>query len=178
MNKEATKSLSGSTIFQKALKYGLMGNFLLIVGMGIFYFFLDNLITGVRNSSLFIALIFMFFAVREYRAENSNQLMFWQGTFVGLFTFFVFAVVSTLIIYVFTGYVHPESLTSYVNFKLNSLEQYREMLGEDEYRIYREKTVSLGPSGVAMDHLFTQFYVGLFGSAIVAALLRKTPTSA
>ena len=178
MNSSNLQKGSGTLIFKKALKYGLMGNLMLIIGIGIFYLLFDNIVTSTRNLSIFIVLIFMFFSVREFRTDNSNQLMFWQGVFVGLLTFIVFAAVSGFILYVFTKYIDPHSLTTYVNFKLDSLEQYEEMLGEEKYAEYYEKTRSLGSFGVAMDHLFTQTYIGVFGSAIVAAILRKTPNAA
>jgi hypothetical protein len=168
---------TGILFINKSIKYGLLGNLLLIVGIGFFYFLFENVVTNSRNLSIFIALIVMYFSVKEFRNENSNLLMFWQGVFVGLFTFFVFAVVSMFVLYVFTKYIDPNSLTTYINFKLASLEQYKEMLGEEQYAEYYEKTKALNSFGVAMDHLFTQFYIGVFGSAIVSALLRKMPNA-
>jgi predicted membrane protein len=177
MNNGIQTSGTGALIIRKSIKYGLLGNLLLIIGIVIFYFLLENIVTNIRNLSLFVVVIFMFFSVREFRSENSQVLMFWQGIFVALFTFLVFAVVSAVIIYVFTRYIHPQSLTTYIEYKLASLEQYREMLGDERYDEYYTTTKDMRSLGVAMDHLFTQFYIGAFGSAIVAALLRKTPSA-
>jgi hypothetical protein len=167
----------GRLLISKSIKYGLAANLLLIIGMAVFYFLFENVITSTRNLALFIAAIFMYFSVKEFRAENNNLLMFWQGVFVGLFTFLVFAAVSGIILYIFTKYVDPQSLGTYVEFKLASLENYKEMLGEEKYLGYLKQTHNLGPMGVALDHIFTLFYIGVFGSAIVSALLRKAPAA-
>lgn len=163
-------------IIAKSLKYGLIGNLLFAAGIGVFWFLFENVVMSARNLSVFISLIFMFFAVKEYRADNGNILLFWEGIFVGLATFFVFAVISGFILFLLT-YIDPQTLAVYKNFILESSQQYKDIL-DDKYAEYSERARMMKPFDVSVYHWVTLFYVGIFGSPIVAIFLRKTPRAA
>ena len=76
--------------------------------------------------------IFMFFAVKEFRSQNGNLLMFWQGVFVSISTFLVYVLTSMLIIYIYTKIIDPGALEIYISFKLESLDKFKEMVGDEK----------------------------------------------
>jgi hypothetical protein len=167
MNSEVVnRAPFGKHLVKKSLKFGAMAAVLLMVGMGIFYFIFDNKITSIRDLTVFFTLIFMFFAVKEFRSDNLNRLMFWQGTFIGLFTALTFAAFTALIVFVYIQYIDPQSLTNHIDFLLKS-EVLKASYDESEIR-------SLDASGIATHFLFTIMYIGVFASAIIAVILRKT----
>ncbi len=171
---ESTKGFS-RTIFAKGIKYGGLGNLLLISGLILFYFLFDNVLFNIKNLTVFIMVIFMFFAVKEFRSQNGNLLMFWQGVFVSISTFLVYVLTSMLIIYIYTKIIDPGALEIYISFKLESLDKFKEMVGDEKYQAYYQQTKELNPFTVAIENLVTLMYTGIFSAMIIAAVLRKAP---
>lgn len=169
--------MRGKRIFITGLKYGLAAVLLLVVSFAAAWFIVENHVLTFRQLSIVVALVFMFFAVKEYRAKHDRKLLFWQGSFVSLFTFLVFAIFSALALMIFLNHVDHDALSFYLNYKLESLDQYREHIGEEKFRDYYQQTQSQSAASIAMDHLFSMAYIGIFGSLIIAAILRKTPAS-
>lgn len=120
-------------------------------------------------------ILFMFFAVKEYRSNQRERLLFWQGAVTAIMTFILFALFSTLSLAIFLEYIHPDSFAYYIDFKLESLERYQEMMDTEEFARYSADTKTKTPKGIAMEHLYRLSYFGVFGSLFIAAILRKAP---
>jgi len=161
--------------FGIALKYGLSGAALTLVGFTIAYFIFDNAVQSFRQLSFIMVIVFMFFAVKEYRATQSERLLFWQGAALSALTFLIFGLFTALALGIFLEYIDPESFSYYINYKLESLERYRELMEADEFTRYSEMTKNQTPQGIAIEHLFGLIYVGVFGSLFIAAILRRAP---
>jgi hypothetical protein len=161
------------------LKYGLIGG-CLVIGLILFLYLMDkNPLSNARYSDLFVLLVFILFAVREFRDVHNNKVLhFWQGLSVGVITALTIAVMSSICIVVIC-LADRELLPAFVSEKIEFVNQNKTSLIEtideraysDTIRGLKETTIT----DMALDDFLKKTLIGLILSIIISVIFRKKP---
>jgi len=160
------------------LKYGMLGGFIVILLILIFYFLdLDPLIK-IKVADLFILSIFIFFSLKEFRDRyNNRQLHFWQGMTGGAINYLTIALISAVFILVMTVIIDPEITTKYIESRIALLNENKQTLVETmDEETYEEALAGVRETtglDLAVDDFLKKSIIGLFLTTIIAVILRK-----
>ncbi len=161
-----------------ALKYGTTGGVFLIILFLILYYTNENPLLYSKLIDVFILLIFLVFAIREYRKiYNNGELHFWQGMSVGILTYIGMAMISAVFIYIMTAVVDPQLLTHYIESRMIMLEENKETL----IKTIDEQAYLKSVSGVkkttafdlALDDFLKKTITGLIITIAISVIFRK-----
>ena len=161
------------------LKYGLIGGGL-VIGLILFLYLMDkNPLSNARYSDLFVLLIFILFAIKEFRDVYNNKVLhFWQGLSVGMITALTIAILSSVCIAVIC-IADPNLLPAFVSEKIEFVNQNKASLIEtideraysDTIRGLKETTIT----DMALDDFLKKTLIGLILSIIISLIFRKKP---
>ncbi|HEX8041076.1 MAG TPA: DUF4199 domain-containing protein [Chryseosolibacter sp.] len=168
-------------LFKVSVRYGVLaaiiGSCLLI---GLYYLHRHPFLIPVYVDFRIILFgVFIFFTLREIKDYYQNgYLYFWQGIFASILFTSVYAIVSSLVVYVFTSAV-PEFLNDYVNLSIQQLKSLPpdviEKIGKDVYLRNMAALPSANASDLALLYFSQCFLISLFISVILSVILRRHP---
>lgn len=168
-------------LIKVSLRYGVLaaiiGSCLLI---GLYYLHRHPFLIPVYVDFRIILFgVFIFFTLREIRDYYQNgYLYFWQGIFASVLFTSVYAIVSSLVVYVFSSAV-PEFLNDYVDLSIQQLKSLPpdiiEKIGKDVYLRNMAALPSTEPSDLALLYFSQCFLISLFISVILSVILRRHP---
>ncbi len=170
-------------LIKVSLRYGILAA---IIGstiiMGLYYLGRHPFLIPVYFDFRIILFgVFIFFTLREIRDYYQNgYLYFWQGIFASVLFTTVYAIITSIILYLFITAV-PEFLNDYVDLSIQQLKSLPsdviERIGKDVYL----RNLALLPSTQAGDLVFLyssqSFMISLFISIILSVILRRHPKS-
>lgn len=162
-------------------RYGLIGGVLGFVLVMVLYYINRHpfLIPVFFDFRVALFAVFMFFVLKELRDFHFGGLLFfWQGIAAcGLFVI-TFAIIASLLIWIFAINV-PGFVIQYIELATNQLKTFPketiDQIGQDVY----ERNLALLPDTKGFDMAalyFVQcFGIGLFISIIISVILRRQP---
>lgn len=178
---KAVDSGDSSTAMGKvALKYGLVGGALTIISVLVLSTFEDNPIMKARFLDFLIIPIFIFFSLKEFRDYvNRRILHFWQGFVLGLVCYLMISLISASFIFTYTKYLNQSVFRSYVEQRVDYLEEneegLKEEMGEQVYKDTLSSVRNISPLDIALDDLIKKSAIGTLITIIIAVILRKVP---
>lgn len=158
--------------------FGLLGAVLILIYFFAFYSLGKNPLLYMSTFDLLFPVICMALAMFYFRDKlMAGKMHFWEGLFIGLLTNFIATFVSAFIIYIFISFVDTQLLTKHIadlqNLVVASKQQINEQFGKDAYSGTLQKIQATTASDVALDNFIKKFFICLFASGFVAAVLRK-----
>lgn len=168
-------------LFKVSVRYGVLaaiiGSSLLI---GLYYLHRHPFLIPVYvDFRILLFGVFIFFTLREIRDYYQNgYLYFWQGIFASILFTSVYAIVSSLVVYVFVSAV-PEFLNDYIDLSIRQLKSLPadiiEKIGKDVYLRNMAALPSTKGSDLALLYFSQCFLISLFISVILSVILRRHP---
>jgi hypothetical protein len=165
-------------MIQVAIKYSMAGGAILIILFLILYFTNENPLLYSKLIDVFILLIFLVFAIKEFREiYNNGVLHFWQGMSVGILSYLGMAIISAVFIYIMTAMVDPQLLTHYIESRMIMLEENKDTL----IKTINEQAYLKSMSGVrnttvldlALDDFLKKSITGLIITIAISVIFRK-----
>ena len=161
-----------------AFKYGIAGGIVLIILFLILYYTNENPLLYSRLIDVFILLIFLVFAIREFRqVYNNGKLHFWQGMSVGILTYIGMAMISAVFIYIITTIVDPQLLTHYIESRMIMLEENKdtliETIDEQAYLKSMSGVKNTTAFDLALDDFLKKSITSLIITIAVSVIFRK-----
>ncbi len=161
-----------------ALKYGIAGGAFFIILFLILYYTNENPLIYSKLIDVFILLIFLVFAIREFRqVYNNGKLHFWQGMSVGILTYIGMAMISAVFIYIITTIVDPQLLTHYIESRMIMLEENKdtliETINEQAYLKSISGVKNTTAFDLALDDFLKKSITGLIITIAVSVIFRK-----
>jgi hypothetical protein len=164
-----------------ASRYALIGGILGFVLVIILYYIGRHpfLVPVFFDFRVALFAVFMFFVLKELRDYYFGGLLFfWQGLAAcGLFVI-TFAIVASLLIWIFALNV-PGFVSQYIQLATNQLKTFPQETIDQIGREVYERNLALLPSTSGFDlatlYFVQCFGIGLFISIIISVILRRQP---
>ncbi len=126
-------------------------------------------------------IVFLIFILRELREYYFDGLLFfWQGMSASFIFTFVFALVASTLLLVFT-YLKPEYITSYIQLALAEVktypEEYIKEIGKANFDEGVKNIQLIGGGYLAKRYFFTSFFYSFLISIVISVILRRQPKS-
>lgn len=169
------------------LRYGLIGA-LILIGLNVAVLILlgipdaDDYALGevIGYSSIFVALVPVFFWIKQYRDEvGGGALSFWKGIGVGVAIATVPSVAFAVYNLVYVKVIDPDFSEKYMQYSLDSA---RADMSADEFERYASQLEA--QSAMLTDPLFqtvlmflTVFLIGVVVAILSSIILRQTPAT-
>lgn len=162
-------------------KFGSLGGSLSIILFLILYFAGKNPLILSRQIDIgyiIIALIFIFFSIKEFR-DNSNNgvLRFWQGIIVGFLTYLLISIIYAFFIIIFIEWIDNEPLIDYKNDSINFLMEHKqtfiEELGKENFEVAITEMKQMTSLKISYSHFLQKTIIGLFLTVILSVILRR-----
>jgi hypothetical protein len=161
-------------------RYGVISAISLITGISILYYagkhpLLINVFFDLR---ILVFILFIFIALREFREDFNNKILhFWQGIYIGLLVYIIAALLTSLFIWVFAGWIEPDFLNSFISTSMENLQINKEIiiesLGEKNYQAAIEGLPTTSANNLAFDYFLKSMPIGFILTFIIAIFLRK-----
>lgn len=168
-------------LIKVSLRYGVLAA---VIGccLLVMLYYMDRhpfLIPVYFDFRIILFLVFIFFTLREIRDYYQNGLLFfWQGIFASIFFTLVYAIVTSLFLFLFVHFV-PMFLTRYVALSVEQLKSLPadiiERIGKDVYSKNLAALPSTGAGDLVLLYVTQSFMISFFASIILSVILRKQP---
>ena len=161
-----------------AVKYGLTGGVVFIVLFIIIYFTNKDPLLHAGLIDVVILLIFLIFAIKEYRdVYNGGLMQFGEGMTIGILAYLMMALISSFFIYIMTTIVDPKLLSHYIDIRMAMLREHKETLIEtiDESAYIKSLAGVKNTTAfdLALDDFFKKSITGLIITIAVAVIFKK-----
>jgi len=166
------------------LKFGFVSALLSIILMWTLYSFgrHPNLLPLYFDSRIILLLIFIYFAIREYKEyHNNGMLHYWEGMALGIMTYVVMGLLGALFILVYDNF-DASFVTSYVTGAREGAEKFRDELingaqpvkmSEEEFNRHMVALSNTTAWVLAKDYFIKTCFLGLFMPFVYSAFFRK-----
>jgi len=166
------------------IKYGLVASIFNIILLVIFFQMGRHplLIPIYFDSRIIIFLIFIYFAIRDYRENhNGGYLHLWEGMILGIITYVIVGIVGAFFIKIY-GSINPEFLSGYISDTVQGMEANKEELvngsqkvkmTQEEYDGYVEIVKNTTISNLAVDYFIKTLIIGFLIPMIYSVFFRK-----
>ena len=166
------------------LKFGSASALLSMVVMWVLYSFGKHplLIPLYFDSRIILLLIFIFFAVREYKEYHGNGMLhYWEGMALGITTYVVMGLLGGLFILIYDIF-DATFVTTYISGAREGAEKFRDELlngsqpikmTEEEFNRHMEALGRTTSWVLAKDYFIKTCFLGLFIPFIYSAFFRK-----
>lgn len=141
-----------------------------------------SLLPPYLDSRVVVFIIFIFFAIREYRDyHNGGYLHMWEGLTIGFFVYATVGVTGYIYILVIDS-VDPAFIESYRDMAIAGLHNMKEELvhgpqsvtmSESEFNEHLNKLKVTSAGDLATDYLIKSGVIGFFIPLIYTVFLRK-----
>ena len=171
-------------LYRTSLIFGSAGALINIVLL-LFLYFLGRhplLIPPFLDARLLIFLVFIYFAIREFKYnQNNGTLHFWQGMILGVLTYTIIGLLGSFFVYLFSSF-YPEFLNRYISGALDGMEAMKEEMinGPQKVKLTLEeynkqfKLLSDTSSGqIALDYFIKSMIMGFFIPLVYSIIFRK-----
>jgi len=163
-----------------ALKYGLTGALLYVVALVVLYQIGSNPIMSNTLSGILVLILFVFFAVKEFRdIYNNKQLHFWQGLLLGTATYLIIAVISACFYYIYLSYINQELLINIQEIQREFLADNKVDMIEERGEAWYQESFDMIDNITVMDLAWDDFLrkagIGVFVTIIISVILRRVP---
>ncbi|GGG41476.1 hypothetical protein GCM10011414_08750 [Croceivirga lutea] len=162
------------------LKYGLYGAVCISILFMLSWYVLDNLSFATQEvlgyASMVIALLFVFFGIKEYRdKENNGKISFRTALTIGLLISVITAVCFGILDVIYTEVLNPNFMETYYK---DSVEQLRQALPPEEFEsklteLESQKELFTNPLFSFGLMAMTVFLIGFIISLISALVLQR-----
>jgi putative flippase GtrA len=129
----------------------------------------------IGYSSIVISLLFVFFGIKNYRdKENNGYISFGRALGVGMLITLFAALGFAIIDFVYTSYINPEFVESYMNHSIEKLQL--EYSGEElanKTKEVKESFEGMTSFGLALFMFSTVILIGFIISLISSLVLNK-----
>ncbi len=171
-------SVNQRNMARVAVKYGLTGGSIFIGLFIILFFTNEDPLLHAGLIDVVILLIFLIFAVKEYRdVYNGGSMQFGEGMTVGILCYLVMVVISAFFIYIMTAIVDPKLISHYIDTRMAMLQENKETLIEtiDENAYLKslagvKKTTAVD---LALDDFFKKSITGLIITIALAVIFKR-----
>lgn len=180
MTDQELTAKTNSPLVRLAGKYGLISAAALILGLVIIYYagkhpLLINIVFDLR---ILIFALFIFIGIREYKQDyNSGMLHFWQGLSIGLILYISAALITSLFIWIFAGWLDVDFLSSFITTSMETLEINKqviiESLGERNFNAAMEGLPTTTAGNLAFDYFLKSMPIGFILTIVISMLLRR-----
>ena len=178
--KESTKVKKPSPLVRVAGKYGAIAGLVLITGLIVIYLagkhpLLINILFDLR---ILVFILFIFVALKEFKDDrNQGILHFWQGLYAGIIVYITAAMVASLLLWAFAGWIEPDFVASFISQSLSNLEGNKEIiiqsLGEDKYNSAVSGIPSTTAGNLAFDYFLKSMPIGFILTLIISIIMRN-----
>jgi H+/gluconate symporter-like permease len=165
-----------------ALKYGLIGGAILVIGFLIPYFIWGeptDYTMGeiIGYTGMILSMITVFFAIKSYRDKFSGgKISFLKAFGVGAYVSIIAGIIFGIYSFILYAYVMPEFIDKYYSYGIDQIkksdvpqeEKERKLKEIEEYPAWMKSPVF---NGFLM--CITVFAIGLFITLISAAILKR-----
>ena len=162
------------------VRFGSIAGLLCIVLFVVLRLMEVNPLVESRIVDLVLIPIFLYFGLKDFRDYRNDGIMhYWQGMTVGVITYLLMALISSVWIMIFLELIDPSLLSQYISDRValieGSKQQIAEQMGEQTYldaksEIYRITTLDL-----AIDDFLKKSIIGLMLTIMISVILRKRP---
>jgi hypothetical protein len=123
--------------------------------------------------------VFVVMTLKEFRDDHQEGMLYFGQAMFGSFIFtFIFAMVASLLIWIFCLII-PEFVTTYIKVATEQLiliqPEVIEQLGKEEFEQNLSKLPDTLGSDLAMDYFGKTFIISFFISIIISVILRRQP---
>lgn len=167
-------------------RYGMYAT-LVIVGLGMFGFFVINKMMGYSLQEIYgyltmlLSMIFVFLGIRHYRDEvNNGRLTFGQGLKIGVLIVLIPSVFFGLFDMLYTQVINPGWANEYYTQYLQKIKASTppDKLDAVLKKVAAEKEFFNNPVMLFLVMTFTVFIIGFIVTIISSLALRRSSTAA
>ena len=158
------------------LKQSRLVNGILLIGglLSIKFLFstIQNPILSILSIIASIAIIyFLYRATALHRDHDCDGKISFASAFYFSFRLYAFgAVISSLIIFIYTGFINKDDLEIMIDQGLKAYEAFGVKINDDMYNYMQ---LIFKPSSFAIIYIFSSLFVSAFWSLIIAAIVKK-----
>ncbi len=158
--------------------FGVLGALLILLYFFTFYFLNKDPLLYLSTFDIALLVLCMALAMFYYRDKlGAGKMHFWEGLYIGFLTDLIGTLLSTVAIYVFIAFLDRELLgihiTELQNMFAKSKQQINEQFGPDAFNRTMQHIGETTAWNVALDIFLKKFFISLFATGFVAAVLRK-----
>ena len=176
---------SASPLLKIPIKFGVFAALLSIAVILVMYFSGKHplLLPPYLDSRILIFLIFIYFAIREYKDNfNGGLLHFWEGMILGIVLYVFAGLMGGLFIYTFSRF-QPEFVGLYISQATEAVTIAREQLingqqavtmTQEEFEGHLASLKETTASILAVDYFIKTCIVGFFIPLFYSVVFRKT----
>jgi len=162
-------------ILRTVIKYGIVGGVINIAYYLGMYWAGENPIGPSKNiADVFVMAVFLLFAIIEYSYLDAYH-RFWKYMTVGIGSYLLVSVISSIFILVMLTSIAPELHQDYINERLQMMEQNKETFLEKFEAAHYEETYkavqNTRPAQLALDDFLKKSMIGLFLSILISFAL-------
>jgi hypothetical protein len=163
------------------LRYGIIGGIAGFICLIALYYmnwhpFLVPVFFDFRIVLFSVFIVFSLRELREYYFEG--LLFFWQGMIASFLLTFVFAMIVSGLLLIFT-YVQPDFVTSFINLSLEQVKTYTTediaKIGKENFEMGVKSLKEADGAFMAKRYFFQCFIISFFISIIISVILRRQP---
>lgn len=171
-------------LFRVPLKFGLVASVLSVAIMIVLFYTgrHPSLVPPYLDSRILIFLIFIYFAIREFKEfYNNRYLHFWQGLIIGVTVYLAVGIAGGLFIFIF-GKLETSFVAEYINMAREGVMAAKDELingpqgvkmTEQEFANHLASLENTTAGILAVDYFIKSCIVGFFIPLLYSALFRK-----
>ena len=180
--------MRNSPLIKLPFKYGLISSLFVIVLLMILYVGDKHplLIPIIFDIRIFIFLLFIFFAIKDYRDNHGGgYLHLWQGLIIGTTLYVTVGFVVSFFLYVYIK-LDPGFLNEYIaGAEQGMLDQKEVMVNGpqkvkmtiEEFNFQLESLKSTSAGQIAVDYFFKTLFLGVFIPLVYSIIFRKVESN-
>jgi hypothetical protein len=123
--------------------------------------------------------VFIYFSLREYRAfHNAGVLYFWEGLIGSFALVTVFALLSSLYIYIFSE-IEEDFIPSFISLFKEQVKTFSpddiKQIGKENFERNLRELSATNNYAVARNYFIQSYFISFFISIILSVILRRQP---